>query len=230
MEKVSKKVQKKIIFNLFDTKYEIIPHVVKELLYAGITLDINDDSWDVLWTDSAVGPDRLSRMKHYQKVNHFPGMYTISRKNYLAYNLNKLRKQFPDDYNFYPRTWVVPSDLGEIKNFLLLNKNSYLIVKPEASCQGRGIFLTRKFEDIDNGSKFVVQEYLNKPFLIDSLKFDLRIYVLVTGCCPLRIFVHKEGLTRFATEKYVRPNGFNSWNMCMHLTNYAVNKANPNFV
>lgn len=230
MEKVSKKSQKKLIFNLFDTKYEIIPHVVKQLLFAGITLENNDDSWDVLWTDNAVGPDRLSRMKHYQKINHFPGMYAISRKNYLAYNLNKLRKQFPDDYNFYPRTWVIPSDLGEIKNFLILNKNSYLIVKPEASCQGRGIFLTRKFEDIDNGCKFVVQEYLSKPYLIDSLKFDLRIYVLVTGCCPLRIFVHREGLVRFATEKYVRPNGFNCWNMCMHLTNYAVNKGNPNFV
>jgi tubulin polyglutamylase TTLL6/13 len=230
MESEQKRPRPQIVFNIFDTKYDIIPHIVEKVFNWSLSRDEEDESWDVLWTDNAVSPDRLSRMKQYQKINHFPGMYAISRKNYLAYNLNKLRKLFPEDYNFFPRTWVLPSDLGEIKSFLILNKSSYLIVKPEASCQGRGIFLTRRFEDIDNGGKFVVQEYINKPFLIDSLKFDLRIYVLVTGCCPLRIFVHKDGLARFATEKYSKPNLGNCYNMCMHLTNYAVNKANPNFI
>ena len=105
-----------------------------------------------------------------------------------------------------------------------------MIVKPEASCQGRGIFLTRKIEDIDTADKHVVQEYIKKPFLIDGLKFDLRIYVLITGCDPLRIFIHRDGLTRFATEKYSKPGLNNLQKTCMHLTNYAVNKFNPNFI
>lgn len=42
--------------------------------------------------------------------------------------------------------------------------------------------------------------------------------------------MYNEGLTRFATETYEQPNKDNMTNMCMHLTNYAINKDNPNFL
>ena len=48
-----------------------------------------------------------------------------------------------------------------------------------------------------------------QPFLIDGFKFDLRIYVLVTSCDPLKIYVYKDGLARFATVKYRDPTNNN---------------------
>lgn len=69
-----------------------------------------------------------------------------------------------------------------------------------------------------------------KPYLIDSLKFDLRIYLLIFGVDPLRIFMFKEGLARFATDEYVGPTKSNLDNLYMHLTNYAINKNSGNFV
>jgi len=48
-----------------------------------------------------------------------------------------------------------------------------------------------------------------QPFLIDGFKFDLRVYVVITACDPLRIFVFNEGLARFATAKYVVPTQSN---------------------
>jgi tubulin polyglutamylase TTLL6/13 len=65
---------------------------------------------------------------------------------------------------------------------------------------------------------------------MDGLKFDLRIYVLVTGMDPLRIFLFEDGLTRLATEPYKEIDEDNIKDMCMHLTNYAINKHSDQFV
>lgn len=37
----------------------------------------------------------------------------------------------------------------------------------------------------------------------------MRIYVLITSCDPLRIFMYEEGLARFATMPYVEPSHSN---------------------
>lgn len=212
--------------NLHSTKYEVVKFVCKKLF--GWNYKNQNSEWDLMWTDSAISNDLLKKMNRYQKVNHFPGMYAISQKNYLATNLNKLQKKFQCDYNFFPKTWVAPIKQIDLKMFLH-SSTSYFIVKPEASCQGRGIFLTRNLEEIDL-NKHIVQEYISNPYLINGLKFDLRIYVLLTGCSPLRVFVYKEGIARFATEKYVKPSNENAPNRFIHLTNYAINKQSPNFV
>jgi tubulin polyglutamylase TTLL6/13 len=69
-----------------------------------------------------------------------------------------------------------------------------------------------------------------KPYLIDELKFDLRIYVLLLGADPMRIFVFKEGIAWFATQEYTQPTKGNLNNLFMHLTNYAINKKSDGFV
>lgn len=149
-------------------------------------------------------------------------MYSITRKSNLAWSLNKLRKLFPKDYNFYPRTWVLPGDLPDFKTHF--GKKKVFILKPEASCQGRGIFLVKNIEDLTITEGYVAQEYVKSPLLIDGLKFDLRVYALVASCNPLRVFIHEDGLTRLATHEYQKPKKKNMKDICMHLTNYAVNK------
>ncbi|XP_072502248.1 tubulin polyglutamylase TTLL6 isoform X2 [Notamacropus eugenii] len=169
-------------------------------------------------------------MKSYQKINHFPGMSEICRKDLLARNMSRMIKLFPKEFHFFPKTWCLPADWGDLQNYSRSKKFKTFICKPDSGCQGRGIFVTRSVRDIKPGEDMICQLYISKPFIIDGFKFDLRIYVLVTSCDPLRIFVYKEGLARFATTSYSNPCSDNLDNICMHLTNYSINKHSSNFV
>lgn len=127
------------------------------------------------------------------------------------------------------------------------------IVKPLASSCGRGInvmnteklikyldLFDEEYKKISKNSikkksswrkkyqekKILVQQYLSNPLLINDKKFDLRIYVLVTGVDPLRVYVYEEGLTRISTSNYSLKNLSNRF---AHLTNYSINKKAENF-
>ena len=79
-------------------------------------------------------------------------------------------------------------------------------------------------------TSYVVQRYIPNPYLLDGLKFDLRLYVLVTSCHPLTIFWHKEGIARFATQPYsIKAGKGGEMPDKAHLTNYAINKDAADF-
>eukprot|EP00826_Nyctotherus_ovalis_P009527 TRINITY_DN1251_c0_g2_i2.p1 TRINITY_DN1251_c0_g2~~TRINITY_DN1251_c0_g2_i2.p1 ORF type:complete len:521 (+),score=103.93 TRINITY_DN1251_c0_g2_i2:426-1988(+) len=180
--------------------------------------------------DFGVTPELVSRMKPFQKINHFPDMSPLYKKNLLARNLSKMQRGFGEEYGFFPQTWTLPGDWNWLKVRMGAEEGKTYIVKPEGSSQGRGIFLTKNIEEINPMEHCVVQEYIEDAYLIEGLKFDLRVYVLVYGCDPLRIYVFREGLARFSTEDYVKPTKQNIQNQYMHLTNYAINKHSEKFV
>uniref|UniRef100_A0A4X1UMZ9 Tubulin tyrosine ligase like 6 n=1 Tax=Sus scrofa TaxID=9823 RepID=A0A4X1UMZ9_PIG len=188
------------------------------------------DDWTLYWTDYSVSLERVMEMKSYQKINHFPGMAEICRKDLLARNMSRMFKMFPKDFHFFPRTWCLPADWGDLQNYGRSRKNKTYICKPDSGCQGRGIFITKTVKEIKPGEDMICQLYISKPFIIDGFKFDLRIYVLMTSCDPLRVFVYNEGLARFATTSYSHPCTDNLDDICMHLTNYSINKHSSNFL
>ncbi|KAM4677700.1 tubulin polyglutamylase TTLL13 [Discoglossus pictus] len=226
--KKKKKKKRRIIgINLTNCKYESVRRAAR---VCGLKEVGDEEEWTVYWTDCSVSLERVMEMKRFQKINHFPGMNEICRKDLLARNMNRLLKLFPKEYNIFPRTWCLPADYGDFQAYCRTKKNKTYICKPDSGCQGKGIFLSRNMKDIKHGDNMICQQYVSKPFLIDGFKFDLRIYVLVTSCEPLRIFIYREGLARFATMNYTEPRDSNLDDVCMHLTNYAINKNNENFI
>jgi len=87
-------------------------------------------------------------MKDYQRVNHFPGIYNLARKNMLGRHLMRMMNFLPYDYNFFPITYCMPHDYKDFIEETASGNPRTFIVKPEAESQGKGIFLTRNPEDI----------------------------------------------------------------------------------
>ncbi|XP_021349620.1 tubulin polyglutamylase ttll6-like isoform X4 [Mizuhopecten yessoensis] len=228
-KKAKKKKKKKKIYYicLANCKYDVVRKVSRKFGFKEVG---EDEDWTLYWTDYSVALERVMDMKKYQKINHFPGMSEICRKDMLARNLNRMLKLFPKEYNVFPKTWCLPADHGDFLAYTRQKKNKTYILKPETGCQGKGIWVTKNPKEIKPHEHMICQQYMCKPLLLDGFKFDLRIYVLVTSCDPLRIFLFKDGLARFATNKYNEPTNSNIDNVFMHLTNYAINKHSTDFI
>ena len=186
-----------------------------------------NEEWTIAWSSGHIKLNDYEKLHKYQKMNHFPRSNELTRKDLLYKNLSKLKELFPGTkFDFLPESYILPNEYTFLKDKMDKNPNQFWIIKPVASSQGRGIFLTKNINEIPNNFSMIASRYIDNPFLINNKKFDLRIYAFVTSIMPLRIYRFNEGLTRFTTSNYNSDKN----DRCAHLTNYAVNKNNKNYV
>lgn len=135
-------------------------------------------------------------------------------------------------FDFMPETYIIPEEFSDFSKAFHSNYepsyNNLWIVKPSCSSQGKGIFMIDDLSEVPLNESLVVSRYIPNPLLINGLKFDIRLYVLVTSVEPLRIYIYNEGLVRFASETYNLQSVKS--NIYAHLTNYSINKKSENFV
>ena len=185
------------------------------------------NDWLILWGNGYMKTNVYTGINSWQKVNHFPRSYEISKKDCLFKNIAKMQSLHGHyHFSFVPETYVLPADSRALENNMIEDPSIIWILKPSAKSQGKGIFLTNNPQDLPTGQSYVACRYINNPLLINGLKFDLRIYVAITSIDPLRIYIYKEGLVRFATSMYKTSDISDRF---AHLTNYSVNKLNPKF-
>jgi tubulin polyglutamylase TTLL4 len=101
-------------------------------------------------------------------------------------------------------------------------------LKPVASARGLGIKLISNKQQIPLKKDVIISRFIKTPYLINSTKFDLRIYVLVTSFEPLRIYVYKDGICRFASKKYSSETKSKKLSKFAYLTNYSISKNGKN--
>ncbi|XP_058965337.2 tubulin polyglutamylase TTLL5 isoform X1 [Pocillopora verrucosa] len=189
----------------------------------------NSSNFNLMWTGSHIKPHTLRGLQDFQKINHFPRSYELTRKDKLYKNIQRMQhSKGVKHFDFIPESYIIPEEFNEFNAAFLKDRRPW-IVKPVASSRGRGIYLVNHPSHVPLDDNLLVCKYISNPLLVDGFKFDLRLYVGVTCFDPVRVYLYEEGLTRFATVKYDR-TGKNIKNVCMHLTNYSVNKKNADFV
>ncbi|TPP64550.1 hypothetical protein FGIG_04007 [Fasciola gigantica] len=219
----------------------ITPNVVKRALRRShFRLSTKSADW-LGYYGNHLKPMAFRPIREFQKVNHFPGSFQLGRKDKLWSNICRLRSQFGRKVvDFVPRTFYLPCDMRVLKecwarndplgyncstNIIGSANRPRWILKPPAAARGVGVKLLRQWSDVPKQRNVIIQSYISRPYLINETKFDLRLYVYVTGFNPFRAYLHRQGLVRFASQKYTNSTA-EVGNRFVHLTNYSVNKHN----
>nr|XP_006822561.1 PREDICTED: tubulin polyglutamylase TTLL11-like [Saccoglossus kowalevskii] len=218
---------------------EVVRLALKELGWSWKEVPYGRKSGCDIYWHSAYFHDSDEPGLYNAKVNKFPGMVEIVRKVSLTRIMGQMRNLFPDEYDFYPRSWILPDQYhhfaAEVASMAkeTPKQKRFFIVKPDDGAQGEGIYLLNNPQSITSIGMVrsaVVQEYISNPLLVERKKFDLRIYVVLTSLDPLKFYLCKEGMARFCTEQYQAPSMKNLHHTYMHLTNYSLNKHSDNFI
>nr|XP_019960580.1 PREDICTED: probable tubulin polyglutamylase TTLL2 [Paralichthys olivaceus] len=220
-----------LVFRLHDRAPELLRQVLLERgweEYDGGQREEGD--WNLHWRGAAFHSSEYHNLLPWQRLNHHPKTVGITRKDFLARNLRRMRATWGSSlYDFSPTAFILPNDYTRFlaaydKLHLTGGPPLYWICKPVDLSRGRGIFIFQDIKDLVYDCSVIVQRYVSDPLLISGYKFDLRIYVCVKSFHPLTVYIHQEGLVRFATEKY---NLASLQNLFAHLTNTSINKLGP---
>lgn len=217
-----------------------------------------DENWNIFWCKAEVPLEAIMGLQPGQKVNKFPRATSLTKKKAMAANLLHMRTTHGEEaYGFLPDTFVLPQQRAELEQHMRARRRALggardiWVLKPAQGTNGRGIFLHRadgkareeeeeeEPEPAANGTPAlpkcflahdgVACRYVDPPLLIDGLKSDVRLYVLVTSFHPLVAYTYHEGLARFATEPYSTASASDLENRCGHLTNFALNRHSAKF-
>ena len=187
----------------------------------------NAEAATVLWTSKIMRPSTFQTLKKHQRINQFPRSSECTRKDNLSKNVSLMASKFPG-FDFLSHGYIFPKERDVLRKAWDSMPNTPWIIKPASSACGRGVYITTEYDELplEGLEEYVVERYINNPLLIQGFKFDLRLYVAVLSFEPLRIYLYKEGLVRFATHAYEKVEEHNKENKFMHLTNYSINKHN----
>lgn len=170
-----------------------LKHVVIVLDRLGLYRGTAESNWDILWSHEhpfSQLSTNFRGLKSHQRVNHIPGFGFITNKVDLS------KTESP----YIPVSYKIPNDKELLLKIAKENPNKLFVQK---SNNHRGIEI-KNIENIDfTNAKSFVQEYIDKPYLIDGFKFDIGVYTVVTSIDPLRIYTYKgDVLFRFCPHEY----------------------------
>ncbi|GIM13614.1 hypothetical protein Vretimale_16680 [Volvox reticuliferus] len=176
------------------------------------------DAWDLLWSVTAKAALAADLLRKHQMLGIIPGLLAVSRKTTLVRSLRDLFGEAA--WDIVPRSYKLPDELDEWGRWVAENpeRDTGLWMLKNNKQRGTGLRLVRTSEaftvcfetvprpDLAPGVHlyrwYLAQQYVTKPLLIDSRKFGVRVWVLVSDAAPLRIYIHSRGLVLFSSHSH----------------------------
>jgi tubulin polyglutamylase TTLL9 len=191
----------------------------------------SETEWEFFWCDIHWLHESYDGLylREDQRINHFKNHYELTRKDLLVKNMKRMIKDVAkrhgrnvaDRYDRIATSFVLPQEHALFQEAFKKNPGTVWIMKPVGKAQGRGIFLINKISQVngwrkdprlmargDNGEPvegpeaYIIQKYIDRPYLIGGKKFDIRAYALVTCWNPLTIYMHRHAFCRFSNTPF----------------------------
>ena len=89
-DKIKDQYSPQLIMNVQYTQYDVMKDVADLVNMQMSFNEVEDPDWDLYWLDGPIVPTFLFKMHAYQRVNHFPGMNILARKNLRARSLQAM--------------------------------------------------------------------------------------------------------------------------------------------
>lgn len=181
-----------------------------------------------------IEPNDLPSLARYQRVSRLYGLRkTLWNKDRFCDTMSSALKGFDQSghMEFVFPCWLLPGSFEDLmREARTKYKGMSFIAKPTDRGEGNGINVIDNYKKLarwkdlyPENDEIVVQTYLPNPMLIKQRKWDMRTYVLVTSIHPLRVYMYRDGLVRFASSKY-DADAKDGGKKTSYLTNTSVNK------
>jgi tetratricopeptide (TPR) repeat protein len=154
----------------------------------------------------------------------YPGWTRFANKSELGHALNRAGGK-PGAPRF-PASFVLPGDRAALMDYAAGHPGALFIAKPERGTGGQGMTIGADVSVMADREGVVVQQYVERPYLVDGRKGHIRLYGLVTSLAPFRAYLYGDGIVRFAPDTYDL-SAESLANVHAHVTNTALHHGHP---
>lgn len=190
-------------------------------------------NWDTCWFTGMPAAAAFRRTGPGRTINHIPGNNCLTVKSFLYKSLTRTRErliaqegpahEYVARMDFAPRVYVMPDDYFALQQAAHEAPDRRWILKPRNAARGKDIRLLADVATVPVGNRWMVQEYIDHPHTMNGHKYVLRLYVLIAGVEPLRVYLYEQGFAKLASAPYTLDD---LDNLYAHLTNPDINALN----
>jgi len=112
--------------------------------------------WNMLWVNSSPKSYLYQGLNENQRINHFPMSTSLTHKDKMCKNLMFMQERFGrQHYNISPDTYVLPDEFSDFYSHFHREKAIW-ISKPNASSQGKGIYLVDNINEVSVDNECII--------------------------------------------------------------------------